>query len=180
MHDDLKKCERHAGVCADKEGEEERRGSRAAPRQEKGQHSAHRGEVQTRPARERLQGPSRCTLCVCVLRHACSVLALSDASCWLMSQDCGTGYCKHQKRKSRCKVLFVVRCVCAACSMPVVCLHRLTPHAMLAEVTGLWRHGILRAPEKEEPVQGPFRCTLCGCGLLHACSVLARSDAWGG
>jgi hypothetical protein len=38
------------------------------------------------------------------LCHACSVLALSDASCWLRSQDCGTGYCEHQKIKAICKI----------------------------------------------------------------------------
>ena len=48
---------------------------------------------------------------------------------------------------------------------------------VLADVTGLWRHGTLQAPEGQEPVQGPSRCALCGCGLLHACSVLALSDA---
>ena len=110
------------------------------------------GVLQAPEKEEPVQGPFRCTLCGCGLLHACSVLAPSDAWGGLMSQDCGgTGLCKHQKVKSLCKVLFVVRCVGAACAMPAVCLHCLTPGA--ADVTGLWRHGTLRAPEEEINLQ---------------------------
>ena len=44
---------------------------------------------------EPVQGPFRCTVCVCGLRHAPVVrLHCADASCWLRSQDCGTGRAK--------------------------------------------------------------------------------------